>query len=74
MSFLREGTVAFLSSSLVLLSVLSHACFQLFPGYLDTVFVPQLCQAHSCPWANTSVVSSTWKAAISDLPLDDPFS
>ena len=32
-----------------------------FPGYPDTFFDPQLCQAHSCLWVITFVVSSAWK-------------
>lgn len=53
---------AFLSQLLVLARwVCTISAHSPFPGHPDTLFDPQVCQAHSCFWAITSVISSFWK-------------
>lgn len=77
MSFLREGAAAFLA-----LSQVPSQCFcttlslahSLVPGQPDTSPDPQLCQAHSCLWTITLVLSSVRRAPFSPLLQDDSFS
>lgn len=78
MSFLREGAAAFLALSQVpsqrfCTTTLSLA-HSLVPGQPDTSPDPQLCQAHSCLWTITLVLSSARRAPFSPLLQDDSFS